>query len=310
MGQNQQAIGYLKQSAFNTPNLPTTPNYGVRTFSNPPKVASSSPHYKTNQAFNQAAIFVSTREGQIDVAGDVSPSNISVLVESGLGPAASGVSKAGVGVKPYVTARLAEGLTQYWTAQDQQVNTLDFMYAVNQNFQFTAQMLGPAAVVTTSAWSTVAVVPTNVTPFGNWQVYITHGGSAYCIRKMSVKVDNHLVPHYCSAQTQPINATLAGLTPLYYDQGDGEVLVDLEAQYVGNVGSLYEMWQLQTVDMAWTILALDPRTGATAAVQIDIARLGYLTGELQREVTNWQHMTGVGLFDNTAGTPLTITVTQ
>ena len=38
-------------------------------------------------------------------------------------------------------------------------------------------------------------------------------------------------------------------------------------------------------------------------------RLGWTEGEIMRERTNWEHMSGFALLDSTAGTPVQVTVT-
>lgn len=310
MADNEQALGYESQTAFGTPATVTTPKYGVRDFANPSRVESDSPHYKTNTAFNQTSVDVRTRQGEVTVNLDVTPANILPLCESGLGPAASGVCKAGVGVIKYLTVKFVEGLAQYWLAQDHRVNTLEIIYNVTDGLQANAQLLGPAPDVTASAWSTAAVVPTANVPFRNWQVFLNLAGTAYCVRRFRVLVDNKLDPLYCSPSALPTDTTLAGLTPNRYVRGDGEVTVEIEAKYDADAASEYYKFRHQTVSTGWQLHAIDPATSATASFQLDVHRLGYTDGEVQRENTNWQHMTGFALLDNTAGTVLTATIVQ
>jgi hypothetical protein len=61
------------------------------------------------------------------------------------------------------------------------------------------------------------------------------------------------------------------------------------------------------VTTGWNLHAIDPTPSATGQFQIDIFRLGYTDGEILREKTNWQHLTGFALLDNTAGTVLQTT---
>jgi hypothetical protein len=307
MADNERAIGYATQSAFGTPATVSAPVYGVREFTNPAQVRSDSPHYLTNQAFNQASIRVLTREGRYRISGDVSPANLLPLLESGGGPAASSVVKFGVGVRKYLTVKFVEGLAQYWLAQDCSVNTLEITYSVTDGLQFTAELVGPQAAVTASAWATIAPTPTNLTPFSNWQVVLKKGATFECLRRFRLALNNNMEPLYCSPSADPTITTLAGLTPTRYVYGDGEVAIEFERQYTTNVGSEYAAWQAQTVETGWTIEATDPN--ATADILFEVLRLGYTEGEIMRERMNWEHMTGFALLDSTAGTPVQVTVT-
>lgn len=306
MPDNTQALGYASQSAFGTPALPTAPMYGVVQFTNPPKQTSGSDHFKMNQPFNQTEVHVDVREGQVDWTLAITPTNILPVCESALGPAASGVSKAGVGVPKFLTVRFVEGLVQYWLAQDHLVNTVRFTYNLTEGFRAVVQSLGPAPAATASAWTTVAPLPTGKLPFRAWQCFLNLGGVAYCVRRMEIGVDNKLTPLLCSPGALPGSTTLAGLTPTRYKRGDGEVSVQIEALYTGNVGSEFEKFQQQLVSGPWQITAIDP--SGTAAFTLDIPRLGYTEAEIMREDVPFERLTGFALFSTTDGTPLVATV--
>jgi hypothetical protein len=307
MADNQQAIGYVTQSALGSAGTVSAPLAGIRNFTNPARVESNSPHYKTNSAFNQTSIRVQTRAGAVEIEGDATPANVLPLAESAMGPASSGVVKAGVGTRKYLTVKFAEGLTQYWQGIDYIVDSLEFTYTIRDGLQFRATLLGPMPTVTASAWSTVAPAFSGVVPFANWQVYITRGGSAYCVRRLMVRVNNNSEAQYCSPQVLPDNSTLAGLTPTRYVYGDGEVAFEIEAKYDANASSIYAAFQAQTTE-AWLIHALDPRTSATADMLFSLPITGYTDGEIQRERTNWQRMSGFALYYVTDATPFTLTV--
>ena len=306
MADNQQAIGYITQTALGSAGTVTAPIYGITGFANPSRIGSESPHYKTNQAFNQTSVLVKTREGEVTVEGKLSPGAILPLLESALGPAAAGVCKAGVGTRKFLTVKFAEGLTQYWQSIDMACNTLEITYTVQDGFAFRAQLLGPAPTVTASAWSTIAAVPTARVPFSSWEAWINKGGTAACVRRFRIAVDNKMEPLYCSPSTEPDGTAIAGLSPTRYVYGDGEITIEFEALYTANAGSNYEEFQGQTVAADWQLKALDP--GGTAVVQFDIARLGFTDGEIMRERVNYEHMTGFALLDDTAGANLTATV--
>lgn len=307
MADNEMAIGYATQSAINVAATVTAPMYGIREFTNPSAVTTDAPHYKTNRAFNQATIRYQTRQGRVTINGDVTPANILPLLEAGGGPATAGVVLFGVGVRKYLTVKFAEGLVQYWQAINMQVNTLEITYNLTDGLQFSAELVGPAPAVTASAWSTAAPVPTDLTPFAAWQVVLKRGATFMCVRRFRLALNNAMDPHYCSPSADPTAGQLAGLTPTRYVFGDGEVAVEYEAQYTANAGSDLADFQTQVYQTDWTIEATDPN--ATADILIEILRLGYTEGEVMREKDNWEHLTGLALYETVAASPVRVTVT-
>ncbi len=306
MADNEQAIGYVTQSAIDVAGTVTAPMYGIREFTNPSAVKTDSPHYKTNRAFNQATIRYQTREGRITIQGDVTPANILPLLEAGGGPASSGVLLFGVGTRKYLTVKFAEGLTQYWQGINYRVNTLEITYSLMDGLQFTAELLGQAPAVTASAWSTAAPIPTDLTPFASWQVVLKRGATFMCVRRFRLALNNNMEPHYCSPSADPTVGQLAGLTPTRYVFGDAEVAVEYEAQYLAQAGSDLADFAAQVYQTDWTLEATDPN--ATAQVLIEILRLGYTEGDVMRETDNWEHLTGLGLYDSVAAAPVRVTV--
>lgn len=307
MADNERAIGYVTQSGVGVAGTVSAPQYGVRQYSDPAQIRSDAPHYLTNKAFNQANIRFQTREGRIRIEGDVSPANLLPLLESGAGPAATGVVLFGVGTRKFLTVKYAEGLAQYWQAIDQIVNTLELNYTIDNGWQFTAELVGPQAARTGSAWATAAPIPTDLTPFASWQVVFKRGATFECVRRFRVALNNNATPLYCSPGADPTVGQLAGLTPTRYVYGDGEVAVEFEKQYTADSGSEYEAFRTQAVRTDWTIEATDPN--ATADVLVEILRAGYTEGELMRESTNWEHLTGLALYESVAGAPVRMTVT-
>jgi hypothetical protein len=307
MADNERAIGYVTQSGQGVAGTVSAPMYGVRQYTTPSAVKTDAPHYLTNRAFNQGSIRYQTREGRLRIEGDVSPANLLPLLEAGAGPASTGVVLFGVGTRKFLTVKWAEGLAQYWQAIDQIVNTLELNYTIDNGWQFTAELVGPQATVTASAWATVAPAPTDLTPFSSWQVVIKRGATFECVRRFRLALNNNAEAQYCSPSADPTAGQLAGLSPTRYVFGDGEVAVEFEAQYTANAGSEYEGFQQQAVRTDWTLEATDPN--ATADVLVEILRAGYTEGEIMRERTNWEHITGLALLDNTAGAPVRITVT-
>lgn len=308
MGQTN-SLGYATQSGLGSPATISAPLYGVRGFTDPIQVDSKTPHYMDGRRFNQAKTFVNTVRGQYTVDFDVAPLNLTPLGESALGPASTGVMKAGVGTPKWLTLKYQEGLTQYWTAQDQRVNTLELTFGLTDGLQGKAQLLGPIPTLTGSAWSTVAPIPTGLVPFAAaWQVFINQGGTAFCCRRFRILIDNKLDPQYCSPSALPDDTTPAGLTPTTYTGSDGEVTIELEARYDADAASFYHAFRTQAVSTGLQIHAIDPSTGATASVQIDIPEVGWESGELQREKTNWQHVTGKAHVTTADGTNLILTV--
>lgn len=306
MADNEGAIGYATQSAIDVAATVTAPHYGVRTFADPAQVRTDAPHYKTNRAFNQGSIRYQTREGRVRIEGDVTPGNILPLLESGGGPATAGVLLFGVGTRKYLTVKWAEGLAQYWQALNMSVNTLEITGNLTDGLQFTAELVGPQATVTASAWSTAAPAPTDLTPFAPWQIVYKTDATFKCLRRFRLALNNNMEPHYCSPSTDPTAGQLAGLSPTRYEYGDGEVAVEFEEQYTGNAGSDFEAWQQQTIQTGWAVEATDPN--ATADLLIEILRLGYTEGEIMRERSNYAHLTGLALYDNTAAAPVRVTV--
>jgi hypothetical protein len=308
MGQTN-SLGYVTQSAINVAGTVSAPLYGVRGYTDPPQVDSKTPHYMDGRRFNQAKTFINTVRGQYTIDLDVAPLNLTPLGESGLGAAVAGVMKAGVGAMKYLTLRYQEGLVQNWQAINQLVNTLELTYSLTDGLQARAQLVGPTPTVTASAWSTVAPIPTGLVPFGAaWQVFLNKGGTVYCVRRMRVLIDNKLDPQYCSPSALPNSTTPAGLTPNTYTGMDSEVTVELEARYDADAASEYLAFRTQAVSTGWQLHAIDPSTGATASVQIDIPEIGWQQGEIQREKDNWQHMTGSAHSTTADGTNLILTV--
>lgn len=308
MTDNAQALGYAVQTGFDTENLPAAPLAGVLDFANPAKVTSSADHFKTNHPFNQLAVNVQLREGQVDWNLAVTPANIAPVCASGLGPPASGVYKAGVGADTYITVRFNEGLAQYWKAKNHRVNTTRWTFNLTDGLRAAVQSLGPAPAPVLTAWTTLAPALSGQVPFHNWQCYLLLDAALYRVRRFDVGLDNKLTPLVQSQGVVPDETTLAGLTPDRYKRGDGEISVEMEALYTGNAGSEFEKWQQQMLSGPWSLICFDPATGATALVQIDIPVLGWTVGEIMREDVPWMHMTGLGLFSQTDTTPLLVTV--
>lgn len=308
------ALGAAVQSALGTAATVSAPLDGVRVYTDAPQFATDVPSYKTNSGNTETHIVVKTREGAIPVEGDVTSTNIVPFLESAFGPGASGVYLSG-GVQKFVTAKYNEpdaAITQYWTAQDMLADTFELDYSLDNPLRWRTTLKGPVQIVTTSAWTTAVTPGAGLVPFSPWQVYITKGGVAACVIAMKITVNNNLQPIYCSPQVEPGNTTPAGLTPTKYNRDPAkgaQVRVDVTYSYTGDAGSSYENFRNQAVEANWVLHALDPRTGATADVLIEIPALGYLTGEIQREAQVKQHLTGAALFDPTTGAALKVTVT-
>ena len=308
------ALGAAVQSALGTPATVSAPLDGVRTYTDAPQYATDVPNYKTNAGNTETHIVTKTREGQIQVEGDVTSTNIVPFASSALGPPAGGVFLSG-GVQKYLTAKYNEPddlITQYWTAQDMLADTFELEFSLDNPLRFRTTLKGPVQAVTTSAWTTAVTPGAGLVPFSPWQVYITKGGVAACVTAFKITVNNNLQPIYCSPQALPDNSTPAGLTPTKYNRDPAkgcQVRVDVSYSYTGDVGSSYEAFRLQAVENTWVLHALDPRTGATADVLIEIPAIGYLTGEIVRDAQVKQHLTGAALFDAVTGAALKVTVT-
>ena len=308
------ALGAAVQSALGTPATVSAPLDGVRTYTDAPQYGSQVPNYKTNTGNTETAVHITTREGQIQVEGDVTSTNIVPFLGSALGPPATGVYLSG-GVQKFLTVKYNEpdsAITQYWTAQDMLADTFELDYSLDNPLRFRTTLKGPVQTVTASAWTTAVTPGAGLVPFSPWQVYLTKDGVAACVIAMKITVNNNLAPVYCSPQALPDNSTPAGLAPTKYNRDPikgAQVRVDVTYSYTGDAGSSYENFRNQTVENTWAIHALDPRTGATADVLIEIPAIGYLTGEIVRDAQVKQHLTGAALYDATTGAALKVTVT-
>jgi len=271
------------------------------------------PSYKTNSGNTETHIIVKTRQGQVQVEGDITSTNIVPFLNSALGAGVSGVFLSG-GVQKYLSARWNEPddlITQYWQAQDLLADTFEFQHSLDNPFRFRSTLKGPVQAVTGSAWTTAVTPGAGLVPFSPWQVYLTKDGVAACVISMKITINNNLQPVYCSPAALPDNSTPAGLTPTKYNRDPtkgSQVRVDVVYSYTGDADSSYLNFRNQAVENTWAIQALDPRTGATANVLLDIPANGYLTGEIQREAQVKQHLTGAALYDATTGGALKVTV--
>lgn len=308
------ALGAAVQTALGSAATVSAPLDGVRTYTDSPQYGNAIPNYKTNSGNTETHINITTREGQIQVEGDVTSTNIVPFMSSGLAGPALGVYLSG-GVQKYLTLKYNEPddlITQYWTAQDMLADVFEFEYSLNNPLRFRSTLKGPVQTVTASAWTTAVTPGAGLVPFAPWQVYITKDGVAACVTAFKITVSNNLQPVYCSPQALPDNSTPAGLAPTKYNRDPEkgcQVRVDVAYSYTGDAGSSYENFRNQAVENNWVLHALDPRTGATADVLIEIPAIGYLTGEIQREAQVKQHLTGAALFDATTGAALKVTVT-
>ena len=308
------ALGAAVQSALGTPATVSAPLDGVRVYTDAPQYATEVPNYKTNSGNTETHVVTKTREGAVPVEGDVTSTNIVPFLESGFGPGATGVYLTG-GVQKYITLKYNEPddtITQYWTAKDMKVDTFELDFSLDNPLRWRTTTKGPVQVPTLSAWTTVVTPGAGLVPFSPWQVYITKDGVAACVTAFKITVNNNLQPIYCSPQALPDNSTPAGLTPSHYNRDPNkgcQVRVDVAYSYTGDAGSSYEAFRNQATEANWVLHALDPRTGATADVLIEIPAIGYLTGEIVRDAQVKQHLTGAALFDATTGAALKVTVT-
>ena len=307
------AFGAAVQSALGSAAAVSAPLDGIRTYTDAPQYETEVPNYKTNAGNTETHIVVKTRQGQVQVEGDVTSTNIVPFMSSGLAGPASGVFLSG-GVQKYLSAKWNEpddAIAQYWLAQDLLADTFELQYSLDNPFRFRSTLKGPVQTVTGSAWTTAVTPGAGLVPFSPWQVYITKDGAVACVTAFNITVNNNLQPIYCSPQVEPDNSTPAGLTPTKYNRDPVrgcQVRVDATYSYVGDVGSSYEAFRNQTVEANWVLHASDPRTGATADVLIEIPAIGYLTGEIVRDAQVKQHLTGAALFDATTGAALKVTV--
>ena len=308
------AFGAAVQSALGSAATVSAPLDGIRTYTDAPQYKTEVPSYKTNSGNTETHIIVTTREGQVQVEGDVTSTNIVPFLSSALAAPSSGVYLSG-GVQKYLTAKWNEPddlITQYWTGQDLLADTFEFQHSLDNPFRFRSTLKGPVQTVTGSAWTTAVTPGAGLVPFSPWQVYLTKDGVAACVLSMNITVTNNLQPIYCSPQALPDNSTPAGLTPTKYNRDPTrgcQVRVDVTYSYTGDAGSSYEAFRQQATEANWVLHALDPRTGATADVLIEIPAIGYLTGEIVRDAQVKQHLTGAALFDATTGAALKVTVT-
>jgi hypothetical protein len=308
------ALGAAVQSALGSAATVSAPLDGVRTYTDAPQYATDVPNYKTNSGNTETHVVVKTREGQIQVEGDVTSTNIVPFAGSALGPPASGVYLSG-GTQKYLTVKYNEPddlITQYWTAQDMKADTFELDYSLDNPLRFRSTLKGPVQIPTLTAWTTAVTPGAGLVPFSPWQVYITKDGVAACVTAFKITVNNNLQPIYCSPQAEPDNSTPAGLTPTSYNRDPAkgcQVRVDVAYSYTGDAGSSYEAFRNQAVEANWVLHASDPRTGATADVLIEIPAIGYLSGEIVRDAQVKQHLTGAALFDATTGAALKVTVT-
>ena len=308
------AFGAAVQTALGSAATVTAPLDGIRTYTDAPQYETEVPSYKTNSGNTETHIVVKTRQGQVQVEGDITSTNIVPFLASAFGPGVSGVYLTG-GAQKYLSARWNEPddlITQYWLAQDLLADTFEFQYSLDNPFRFRSTLKGPVQTVTGSAWTTAVTPGAGLVPFSPWQVYLAKDGVAACVLTMNITVNNNLQPIYCSPQVEPDNSTPAGLTPTKYNRDPArgcQVRLDMTYSYTADAGSSYEAFRNQATEANWTIHAFDPRTGATADLLLEIPAIGYLTGEIVRDAQVKQHLTGAALFDATTGAALKATVT-
>jgi hypothetical protein len=308
------AFGAAVQTALGSAATVTAPLDGIRTYTDAPQYETDVPSYKTNSGNTETHIVVKTRQGQVQVEGDVTSTNIVPLLNSAFGAGVSGVFLSG-GVQKYLSARWNEPddlILQHWLAQDLLVDTFELQYSLDNPLRFRATLKGPVQTVVGSAWTTAVTPGAGLGPFSPWQVYLTKDGAVACVTAFNITLNNNLQPVYCSPQAEPDNSTPAGLTPTKYNRDPtrgAQVRVDASYSYVGDVGSSYEAFRNQAVENNWVWHASDPRTGATADVLSELPAVGYLTGEIVRDAQVKQHLTGAALFDATTGAAWKVTVT-
>jgi hypothetical protein len=308
------AFGAAVQTALGTAATVSAPLDGIRTYTDAPQYETEVPSYKTNSGNTETHISVKTRQGQVQIEGDVTSTNIVPFLNSALSAGVSGVFLSG-GIQKYLTGKWNEpddAILQYWLAQDLLVDTFELQYSLDNPLRFRTTLKGPVQTVTGSAWTTAVTPGAGLVPFSPWQVFLAKGGVAACVLTMNITVNNNLQPVYCSPQVEPDNSTPAGLTPTKYNRDPVrgcQVRVDTTYSYTGDSGSSYEAFRNQATEANWTIHASDPRTGATADVLAEIPAIGYLTGEIVRDAQVKQHLTGAALFDATTGAALKVTVT-
>jgi hypothetical protein len=316
MGDTQRAFGSKIQTVVGTYTAPSAPQAFIESFTHKPNLTFDQPEDLTNTRIPNLRIVAKTRFDEMTVKGR--PDRVALLpfLSSGLGPAASGVYAAGGAsyalASSNLSVKFAEGLNQFWSGPNFQVNTLDFEGdATNGTFMYTAGLRGPLADVTVGTpWNTAVSLPPGLVPFTPWQMSVTTAPySNLCLKSFKIALNNNINPLFCFPLAAPTLGQLAGLAPSRFTDGKVKVSIDLVLSYVLDTNTpFYDFRHL--INEAWTITCTDttPTTGGTLVLTVPNA--GLTAGELDRtgdEVR--QHVSGILLLDPGTATNFSVTVT-
>lgn len=288
MADSVRAVGWEPQSAIGTPVTVVNCANWVEVFGWDPNIGTRVPSYQTGQRIQETRVLRTTKRDTLTIGqGNVDLYEFLKLLQSNMGPPASGVYKFGTALNStptaFLTFRMMMGLTENWRFQDSRVNKLEITAdAANGTLQYTAEIFAKKVTgePTLSAWVPTRSVPAFPSePFDPWQFVLLKGGAAPpggCAMMVKLTLDNRFNPLYCFPVADPTGSTEPGLFPSRYTDNPPQARVAITLEYTGYTGSAFKDFLTHAVG-AWSLRMIDPGTTTAGSLVWDLPQLDWIS---------------------------------